>query len=245
MGGFADFIDAVNERTGRIVSWLALAIVLVQFAVVVGRYVFGVGSVMAQESIVYMHGLLFMLASAYTLKANGHVRVDIFYGSASPRRKALVDFCGALFLLLPVVAMIYLLSTDYVARSWAIFEGSKETSGIQGIFLLKLAIPVFALQMYAQGTAMLSRTAAVLWGPANGDGAARFAQIAVFLVFAVPLGLLAAQEIWTVASGLAVLDDPQARVRPGQLLLAGIIAAIATGLVSGALVAARRPSPAP
>ena len=81
-------IDLMNEKIGRAISWLALIMILVQFAVVVMRYVFGLGSIFMQESIVYMHALIFLVAAGYTLLHDGHVRVDIFYGSASPQRKA-------------------------------------------------------------------------------------------------------------------------------------------------------------
>ena len=79
----AALIDALNNAIGRSTAWLALAMVLVQFSVVVMRYVFGIGSIMMQEAIVYMHGVLFMMAAADTLLQNEHVRVDIFYARAS------------------------------------------------------------------------------------------------------------------------------------------------------------------
>ncbi len=71
-------IDEFNQLILRLVSWLALFMVLVQIFVVIMRYVFGTGSIQLQESIIYMHGILFMLAAAGTLLADDHVRVDIF-----------------------------------------------------------------------------------------------------------------------------------------------------------------------
>ena len=75
---FAQKIDAANSVIGRTTAWLALIMVLVQFVVVMMRYVFGVGSIMMQESVIYMHAFLFMLGAGYTLLQGGHVRVDIF-----------------------------------------------------------------------------------------------------------------------------------------------------------------------
>ncbi len=83
MRALADLIDRINKSVGRTVMWFALLIVLIQFVVVVMRYVFGIGSIFAQESITYLHGFLFMLAAAFTLLVDGHVRVDIFYVVAS------------------------------------------------------------------------------------------------------------------------------------------------------------------
>src|ERR671931_530553 len=98
---FADRIDRLNAAIGRAASWCALAIVLIGFAVVLMRYVLGIGSIWLQESILYAHAALFLLAAAWTLKEGGHVRVDVFYASASPRVKAWVDLLGVLLLLLP------------------------------------------------------------------------------------------------------------------------------------------------
>ncbi|MEQ8745655.1 TRAP transporter small permease subunit [Pyruvatibacter sp.] len=157
-------IDALNERIGRTVAWLALIMVLVQFIIVVQRYVFGIGSIWMQESIVYMHGFLFMLAAGYTLLHNGHVRVDVFYRQATPHRKALTDLCGTVFFLMPVCVAIIWLAWPYVSNSWAIFEGSKETSGIHGVFLLKSVIIVFAVLMILQGVSLAAHSVRILTG---------------------------------------------------------------------------------
>ena len=130
-----------------------------QFVVVVLRYVFGLGSIWLTESIIYGHGTLFMLAAAWTLHAGGHVRVDVFYADASPRTKALVDLCGALLLLLPFMLVLAWFAMPYVARSWAILERSRETSGTAAVFLLKTLIPLFALLMALQGVSQAIRAA--------------------------------------------------------------------------------------
>ena len=159
----ADSIDRLIAAVGRAVMWLALAVVLLQFAVVVLRYAFGLGSIWLSESVLYAHAALFMLAAAWTLQANGHVRVDVFYADASPRAKALVDLLGALLLLLPFMAVIaWFASLPYVARSWAILERSREASGLPLVYLLKTLIPLFALLMALAGIAQAIRAALVL-----------------------------------------------------------------------------------
>ncbi|MEZ5840450.1 MAG: TRAP transporter small permease subunit [Hyphomicrobiales bacterium] len=174
MRAFAEFVDSLNERTGRFVSWFTLAVVLIQFTVVLMRYVFGVGSIWAQESILYLHSMLFMLAAAYTLRHDGHVRVDIFYREARPRAKALVNLFGALVFILPVCLLILKVATPYVLQSWSIFEGSKETSGIPGIFVLKTAILIFAVQMALQGLSMAAHSLLALGGDEAELDALRF-----------------------------------------------------------------------
>lgn len=155
-------IDRLTTAIGRAVAWLALAIVLLQFALVVGRYVFGFGSIWLSETVIYFHAALFMLAAAWTLRIGGHVRVDVFYAEASPRTRALVDLIGALLLLLPFALVLVWLSVPYAARSWAILERSQETSGLPLVYLLKTLIPLFAALMVLQGLAQAIRALVVL-----------------------------------------------------------------------------------
>lgn len=166
LGKIAAVVDWINEMVGRATAWLAIGMVLVQFIVVVMRYVFGIGSIMMQESIMYMHGTLFMIGAGYTLLYDGHVRVDIFYRDASERKKAIVDMLGSLLLLLPVMTLIFMASYPYVVQSWATHEGSVETSGIPAIFLLKTVILVFCVLMGMQGFSLFARSLITVCGGA-------------------------------------------------------------------------------
>jgi TRAP-type mannitol/chloroaromatic compound transport system permease small subunit len=161
---FARAIDRINDTIGRAVSWLVLGLVLVQLLIVLLRYVYGVGSIKLQESILYMHGTLFLAGAAYTLLHNGHVRVDIIYRAAGKRLKAAIDLLGSLFLLLPTVALVAYVSFPYVRRSWSALEGSKETSGIQAVYLLKSVLLVFVVTMALQGLSMAIHALAALAG---------------------------------------------------------------------------------
>jgi TRAP-type mannitol/chloroaromatic compound transport system permease small subunit len=158
----AALIDRVNTAAGRAASWCALAIVLIGFAVVLLRYVLGLGSLWLQESILYVHAALFLLAAAWTLREGGHVRVDVFYADASPRVKAWVDLLGVLFLLLPFCVAILWFSLPYVARSWEILERSREASGLPLVFLLKTLIPIFAVLLALQGLSQAIKSIAML-----------------------------------------------------------------------------------
>ena len=147
-------IDSINEIIGNVVSWAAIAMVLVAFIVVVMRYIFGVGSIFLQESITYFHACLFMIGAAYTLLHNGHVRVDIIYRESSDIKKSIIDLLGVTFFLIPSCIIIWQTSIGYVLLSWSVFEGSAETSGIQAVFLLKTVILVFAILMGLQGLSL-------------------------------------------------------------------------------------------
>jgi TRAP-type mannitol/chloroaromatic compound transport system permease small subunit len=158
----ADRIDRFTAAIGRAAAWLALAIVVLQFALVVARYVFGLGSIWLSETVIYANAALFLLASAWTLCAGGHVRVDVFYAHAAARTRARIDLFGSLLLLLPFALTLFLLSAPFAARSWSILERSQESSGLPLVFLLKTLIPVFAALMALQGGAQAIRALSAL-----------------------------------------------------------------------------------
>ncbi len=147
-------IEGVIERlidwTGRAVAWLTFAMIVVTCVVVVLRYGFDASAIMLQESVIYMHGAVFMLGLAYTAQHDGHVRVDVLYGRASPRARGVVNLVGHLVLTIPLCATIFLTSLDYVANSWSILEGSQEVGGIPAVFALKTLIPLSAAMLIAQ-----------------------------------------------------------------------------------------------
>ena len=156
------YIDLFTDRSGRLLAWLALAMALVTTVVVIQRYGFNVGSIAAQEAVTYMHGCLFMLGAAYTLKADSHVRVDIFYRNFSPRARAWINSLGGIVFLLPLCAFIGFASWNYVSESWLIRETSPEPGGIPAVFLLKSLIPLMAFNLFLQGLAETLRNALLL-----------------------------------------------------------------------------------
>lgn len=166
----ADRIDRLTAGVGRAVAWLALVIVLLQFALVVARYLLDLGSIWLSETVIYANAALFLLASAWTLAAGGHVRVDVFYAHASVRTRAVIDLLGALLLLMPFAAVLTVLSVPYAARSWAILERSHESSGLPLVFVLKTFIPAFAILMALQGVAQAIRAAQAFYS-GEGDAA--------------------------------------------------------------------------
>ncbi|PAU77540.1 TRAP transporter small permease subunit [Halomonas salipaludis] len=156
-------LDAFTEVIGRSIAWLVLMMMLVQFAIVVMRYLFNVHSIVMQESVMYMHAAVFMLAAAFTLKHDGHVRVDVFNRRMSPRGRAWIELFGTLLLLIPVVLFLGLGSLRYVASSWAILERSSD-GGLPAVFLLKTLIPLMCLLLLLQGIAQAWRQILILRG---------------------------------------------------------------------------------
>lgn len=162
-------LDGLNEGIGRIVAWLTLGMVVVQFALVLSRYVFSISSLWWQESVVYMHGAVIMLAAGYTLLHNGHVRVDIFYREASETRKDWTDLLGSILFLLPVCYIILWSAWPNVNLAWEQLEGSTETSGIQYKYVLKSTVLVFAVLLALQGLSTMLKAAMRLAGHVVDD----------------------------------------------------------------------------
>lgn len=163
----ANHLNAVNRIVGRVIRWLALIMVLVQFAVVVLRYVYGFSSIAVNESVLYMHATLFMLGAGYTLLVDDHVRVDIFQARASDRGKAWIDIFGHTVLLIPSILALLYWSWPSVRNAWAIFEGPISVGGIPAVFLLKTLIPAFCVLLLIQSLACLLAKLAQLAGTAR------------------------------------------------------------------------------
>ena len=154
----ANWLTVFNSVIGRVVAWLVLYMTLMQFVVVIMRYVFSYGSIQMQESIWYMHGLLFMLGAGYTLVKEGHVRLDVFYREASERTKAWINLIGSLVFLLPFCIVNFDFAWSLVLNSWAVREGSIETTGLPYIYLFKTVILVFSILVVMEGLALAIRS---------------------------------------------------------------------------------------
>ncbi len=161
-----EVFDRISIVSGRITSWLSLVMVIVTVIVVVMRYVFDAGAVWLQESVVWMHAVMFMVGAAYTLQQDEHVRVDIFYRGMSERRRAFIDLLGTLLFLLPLCVFLGYKAWDFVVVSWQLAESSREPGGMPYPFvpLLKSVLLVMPLLLALQGVAMLIRALRILRG---------------------------------------------------------------------------------
>jgi TRAP-type mannitol/chloroaromatic compound transport system permease small subunit len=157
-------ISAINWLVGQVLSWLALACVLVCFTVVVQRYAFSTSTLWMQDLYVWLGGAMFTGVAGFALMRNDHVRVDVFYRPASVRWKATADLIGVVLFLLPFVYVIWTYAFTAVMRSWGYHEGSANIGGMPGLFILKTFILVFVVLVGLQGLAMAARSILVLAG---------------------------------------------------------------------------------
>ena len=136
--------------------------VLVCFGVVVQRYAFSTSTLWMQDLYVWLGGAMFTGVAGFALMRDDHVRVDIFYRDASPRKKAIVDLAGFYLLLAPFCFVALWAAAPYVANSWAVREGSVEQSGIKGVYLLKTLIPIYLTLLVLAGVVLSARAAAII-----------------------------------------------------------------------------------
>ena len=158
-------IDKVTDLLGKIISWLTVVMLLNVLIVVVARYFLGFGSIALQESVTYLHCAVFMLGLSYTLKHDGHVRVDILYRNYSNKNKAMVNFLGGLFFLVPLSILLFVTSWDYVLASWSIRETSAENNGLPFVYLLKSLMLVMPLTLLIQGLVEILRNGMFIFKP--------------------------------------------------------------------------------
>ena len=156
------WLDAIAEFTGTTTAWLTGIMVVIACIVVGLRHLFDIGSIALQESVTYMHAMVFMLGAAYTLKNDGHVRVDIVHKKLSPRGRAWVEVLGSLLFTLPLMIFIGWSSLEFVQESWRINEGSTDSGGLGGVYLLKSLLPLMAVSVSLQALAELLRSLLVL-----------------------------------------------------------------------------------
>lgn len=157
-------IDRLSNATGKVIAWLTLLMVIVTCIIVVLRYVFDAGLIWMQESVIWMHGTVFMIGAAYTLLHEDHVRVDVFYRAMSERRRAWVDLIGVVVFLLPLCMLLAVRSYDFAAFSWSINEASRESGGLPYplVSILKSVLVVMPIAVGLQGISLLLRSVATI-----------------------------------------------------------------------------------
>lgn len=144
-------MDAFSEKTGAVVSWLSTLLVIAVFYDVIMRYVFRNGSIAIQELQWHIFSVIFLLGAAFTLKRDGHVRVDIIYTKMSRKAKAWVDFVCTFIFLIPFSIIIIYSTKMFIMGSWAVREISPDPGGLHFRYLLKAMIPAGFVLLILQG----------------------------------------------------------------------------------------------
>ncbi|WP_196139116.1 TRAP transporter small permease subunit [Aliikangiella sp. G2MR2-5] len=157
-----NIFEKTSVLSGRLISWLTIGMVVLLSINVLSSWLFQSSSILASEAVTWMHSANFLLAAAYTLNKDEHVRVDIFYAKMSERGQALINLLGTLLLLLPVTTFIIWASWSYVAMSWKIGEVSAEAGGMPALYLLKSLLIVMPVLLIIEAVNQLIKNFARL-----------------------------------------------------------------------------------
>ena len=161
---FVDFVDSVSDQIGHLVGWMTTLMVLVVFYDTVMRYAFNKGNVALQELEWHLFAIVFLIGAAYTLKDQGHVRVDILYVNLSKKTKAWIDFIGVFVFLIPFSVMVILSTKGFIMNSWAIREISPDPGGLPARYILKTMIPIGFSLLIVQGLSEAAKNFMVIKG---------------------------------------------------------------------------------
>jgi len=159
----ARLIDALTERIGRVVIWLVLVATLISAGNALIRYLLGESSNAWLEIQWYLFGAMFLLGAGYTLKHNGHVRIDILYNRLGPRGQAWIDLAGGLLFLLPMAVLLAWLAWPMFHEAWLTHEMSPDAGGLLR-WPVKLLLPVGFALLALQGVAEVIKRIGVLSG---------------------------------------------------------------------------------
>lgn len=164
MKSIINFCDKISGFFGYIAAWLSSALVLVIIYDVFTRYFLNSSKIWVQELEWHIFALIILFGAAYTLRQNGHVRVDVIYGKISPKKRALIDLLGVIILLIPFSLLIIWTSKEFVLSSWQVKEGSPDPGGLPARYFLKAMIPFGFILLINQGISMLLKAILTLKG---------------------------------------------------------------------------------
>ena len=151
------FIDKVSTWVGHLFSWLIVVLTLLISWEVFSRYALDHPHAWAFDAMIMLYGTLFMMAGAYTLAKNGHVRGDVLYGFFAPRVQAGLDLVLYILFFIPGVVALAWAGYNYAAESWAINEHSNITADGPPIYPFKMVIPIAGAFLLAQGLVEIVR----------------------------------------------------------------------------------------
>jgi TRAP-type mannitol/chloroaromatic compound transport system permease small subunit len=148
-------LDRFSDILGKISTALMILLLLNVFYDVIARYFFKSSSIGMQELEWHLFASMFLIGIAYTLKEEGHVRVDILYEKFSPRKQAWVNALGCVFFLLPFSGLIMWFGYDFALESYNLGELSGDPGGLTNRWIIKSMIPLSALMLFLSGIGFL------------------------------------------------------------------------------------------
>ena len=159
---FLHTIDGISTWFGKAAAWLIIGLMALVCAEVFKRYILNMPTAWIFDASNMLYGTLFMIAGAYTLAQNAHVRGDFLYSSMRPRTQASLDLVLYLVFFVPGIAALIYAGYDYAADSWRIAEHSNVTAEGPPVYHFKTVIPIAGALVMLQGIAEIVRCVACL-----------------------------------------------------------------------------------
>lgn len=153
----ASSIDQFTKWVGERIIWISTILVVLIFADVLMRYLFSTSKAWITDLEWHLFAMLFLLGSAYTLKVDQHVRVDVFYAKFSKRKQGIINGLGVIIFLIPWCLIVIYTSFHYAEHSFAVNERSAEPGGLPARFIIKGMITIGFVLLLLQGIASLLR----------------------------------------------------------------------------------------
>lgn len=165
----AAFINWVNERVGRGVSWLTTILVMLVCFDVITRYLMNDTQTWIMEMEWHLFALIFLFGAGYAFKHDRHVRVDLFYTRFSARNQALVNLFGGILFLIPWSLLILYAAFKYALVSYQIGETSPDPGGLPARYIIKFSIVLGMFFLLLQGIASVIDAAMILSGESSDE----------------------------------------------------------------------------
>jgi TRAP-type mannitol/chloroaromatic compound transport system permease small subunit len=167
---YIQIVDWINEKTGLFAAWLTTVLVLNVFYDTIMRYIFNKGNIGLQELEWHIFSVIFLIGAAYTLKHDGHVRVDIVYARLSSRARAWIDLIGSFTMLVPFCLIVIYATKMFVFNSWAVREMSPDPGGLPARYIIKAMIPAGFFLLLLQGVSQAFKNLLLLLGHKTEEG---------------------------------------------------------------------------
>jgi len=168
MQNMANFIDRLNETVGQFVNWFNFLLVLLICLDVLMRYAFNFSLIWIIELETYFFAIIFLLGSAYALKYDKHVRVDVFYQKQSKTRQAWINLLGTILFLIPWCGIAIYVCFKYAWMSFSINESSSQPGGLPALYVLKFIMAFGFVLLFLQGLSLFIKSLlTVLHPPEN------------------------------------------------------------------------------
>lgn len=160
--GFCLFVDRIIRRIGKSVAWLNSLLVINILVQVILRYALGEGKIWLEELEWHLYGVCIMIGIAYGVSVDAHIRLDLLHQRFSQRKREYVEFFGTLFLILPLVTILFFHGASFVETAWRVNEMSAHPLGLPLRWIIKSVIPISMLLIALASVSRMVRSASFI-----------------------------------------------------------------------------------